>query len=94
MRRRPWSEEDVSKLTAMAGRYPTREISRELGRGLGATILKAHQLRISLRTRPKRAGLSAVDPGPAGMDLSMAEVSQNQSSWPRKGCRAARRYIS
>ena len=70
MRGRPWSDEDVSKLTAMAGRYPSQEIARELCRGLGATILKAHQLRISLRTWPKRTGLSGVDPGPAGMDLS------------------------
>jgi hypothetical protein len=70
MRGRPWSDEDVSKLTAMAGRYTSIEIARVLGRSLGATILRAHQLRISLRTRPKRTGLPAVDPGPAGMDLS------------------------
>src|SRR3954468_19743288 len=34
-------------------------------------IVKAHQLQISFRTRPKR-GLLAVDPGPAGMHLYKA----------------------
>jgi len=70
MRGRPWSHEDVAKLKAMAGRYPTHEIAGKLGRALGATFVKAHQLRISLRRRPKREVLPAVDPGPAGMDLS------------------------
>jgi hypothetical protein len=45
------------------------KIARELGRGLNATIVKAHQLRISLRVRRKLGSLPAVDPGPAGMDL-------------------------
>ena len=76
MRGRPWSEAEVSKLMAMAGRYRAEQIARELGRGLGATIVKAHQLRISLSTRPKRgSSLPGVDPGPAGMDLSEREVS-------------------
>ena len=70
MKGRPWSDADVSKLMAMAGRYRAEQIARELGRGLGATIVKAHQLRISLSTRPKRGRLPAVDPGPAGIDLS------------------------
>jgi hypothetical protein len=38
----------------MARRYPTDVIAKELGRGLHATIMKAHLLGISLRLKPKR----------------------------------------
>jgi hypothetical protein len=75
MRGRAWSDADVSKLMAMAGRYRAEQIAIELGRGLGATIVKAHQLRISLSTRPKRRRFPMVDPGPARMDLSIKEIS-------------------
>jgi hypothetical protein len=36
------------------GQYPDAQIAVELGRSLGATVMKAHQLRISLRTEAKR----------------------------------------
>jgi hypothetical protein len=51
---RPWTEEDIEKLRSMARRYPTKAIARELGRGVPATVMMAHSLRISLRLKPKK----------------------------------------
>jgi hypothetical protein len=51
--RRPWTSDDIAKLTCMAQKYPTSEIAKALGRGLSATVMKAHTLRISLRLVPK-----------------------------------------
>ena len=52
--RKPWSEEDIAQLQSMARRYPTKEIARQLGRGVPATVMMAHTLKISLRLRPKK----------------------------------------
>jgi hypothetical protein len=54
MSRRPWTPDDVAKLRAMARRLPTVQIAKELGRGVSATVMKAHVLGISLRLKPKR----------------------------------------
>ena len=60
---RDWTDDDVARLKAMAQKFPTAKIARDLGRSIGATIVKAHQLKLSLRIKPG-------NPGPAGMDLS------------------------
>ena len=66
---RRWSEDDLAKLQSMAGKYPAKHIAAELGRGLSAMV-KAHQLRISLRMKPHReGGATSLDPGAAGFDL-------------------------
>ncbi len=52
--RRRWTEDDVAKLKAMARRHASIEIAQELHRGLSATVMKAHQLGISLRLKPKQ----------------------------------------
>ena len=70
--RRPWTPEDILKLRSMAQKYPTTQIARELKRGRSATIMKAHQLRISLSLNPKRGSRPAnvsLDAVPAGMDV-------------------------
>jgi hypothetical protein len=54
---RVWTEYDISKLKSLASKLPVRDIAAELGRSLGATVLKAHQLRLSLRC-PRRAAHS------------------------------------
>jgi hypothetical protein len=70
MERRRWSADDMAKLQSMAGKYPAKHIAAELGRGLSATMVKAHQLRISLRMKSHREGRAASpDPGAAGFDL-------------------------
>jgi hypothetical protein len=51
--RRPWTSDDIARLACMAQKYPTSEIAKALGRGLSATVMKAHTLRISLRLVPK-----------------------------------------
>jgi hypothetical protein len=46
-----WSEADVAKLRALAGKVPVRELVRRLERSHGAVTAKAFSLRISLRLR-------------------------------------------
>jgi hypothetical protein len=70
MARRLWSDEDIARLEEMAGQYPVEKIAKALGRGLDATVMKAHKHRISLSTRQQRGSLPKVDPSPAGVDLS------------------------
>lgn len=66
--RRPWSSEDVAKLKSMAQKYPTAAIAAELGRSAGATIVKAHQLKLSLRLRSEKREMFS-EPRPAGLEL-------------------------
>jgi hypothetical protein len=49
MRKRKWTDYDISKLKSLASKLPVRDIAAELGRSPGAIILKSHQLRLSLR---------------------------------------------
>ena len=58
--RKLWTEEDIAQLKSLARRYPTKEIAQQLGRGMPATIMMAHALKISLRLRPKK-GSGEVD---------------------------------
>ena len=53
---RRWSPEEVSKLKNMAQKYPAAKIAEELGRGVAATMAKAHELKVSLRYRKPSAG--------------------------------------
>ena len=69
MERRRWSAEDIAKLRSMAQKFPTSTIAAELGRGHSATVMKAHELRISLSMKPKRGSRPATpDPGAARFD--------------------------
>ena len=43
-----WSDEDVAKLKSMAQKYSTAAIAAQLGRSTAATIVKAHELKLSL----------------------------------------------
>ena len=61
---RDWTDEDVARLKAMAQKFPTAKIARDLGRSIGATLVKAHQLKLSLRIKPGKC-----DPGPIGPDV-------------------------
>jgi hypothetical protein len=51
--RRAWTEDDVAKLIAKAGKVPAEQLAAELGRSVGSVAVKAHELRISLRTIPR-----------------------------------------
>jgi hypothetical protein len=66
---RRWTDDDVATLQTMARKHPVEQIAAELGRGVSATVIKAYELRISLRMKPKR-GDGGMDPGRAGMDLT------------------------
>ena len=61
---RDWTDDDVAKLKAMAQKFPTARIARDLGRSIGATIVKAHQLKLSLWIKPGEC-----DRGPTGPDV-------------------------
>lgn len=70
--RRTCTEEDIPKLKSMAGKYSAAQIARELKRGLPATVMKAHSLRISLRQKPRKSSFLAetvVAPDSAEIDL-------------------------
>ena len=69
MERRRWSADDIAKLRSMARKFPTSTIAAELGRGHSATVMKAHELRISLSLHPKRGSqLPIADQEVAGFD--------------------------
>jgi hypothetical protein len=51
--RRRWTDEDIEKLRRLARTMPTAQIAAELERGISATIMKAHELGISLRLKPE-----------------------------------------
>jgi hypothetical protein len=66
---RRWSTDDLAKLKNMAQKFPAAHIAAELGRGLSATMVKAHQLRVSLRVKKKKAS-----------DFASADTSADQST--------------
>ena len=69
MERRRWSADDIAKLRSMARKFPTSTIASELGRGHSATVMKAHELRVSLSLHPKRGSqLPTADQKVAGFD--------------------------
>lgn len=48
---KPWTDEDISTLREMAGKYSTAEIAKALNRSERAVSQRAHQLCISLSLR-------------------------------------------
>ena len=68
---RDWTDDDVTRLKAMARKFPTAKIAADLGRSIGAVIVKAYELKLSLRV--KRGETRARDPGPAGINPPMGE---------------------
>ena len=50
-----WTPEEITKLQNMAQKYPAAKIAEELGRGVAATMTKAHELKVSLRCRKPSA---------------------------------------
>ena len=71
MDRKRWTADDIAKLKAMAQKFPPAQIAAELGRGLAAITMKAHELRISLRMEPRvESPRGSTDPGTSGLDLT------------------------
>jgi hypothetical protein len=64
---RRWNTDDIAKLKSMAQRQPVAAIAAQLGRSTGATVVMAHELKLSLRVPPKNEG--GFEPGPSGMKL-------------------------
>lgn len=48
---RPWTADDNAKLKGLAGKVDRNEIAAQLGRSVGATVVQASKLKISLRVR-------------------------------------------
>ncbi len=55
---RRWTADDIAKLKNMAQKEPCAILAAELGRSVGATAVKAHQLGISLKV-PRQEGGAA-----------------------------------
>ncbi len=55
------SDEEVAKLRTMAQKYPTAAIAAQLGRSTAATVVKAHQLKLSLRVSQAKRTIKLVD---------------------------------
>ena len=63
---RRWSEDDVAKLKSMAQKQSAAAIAAQLGRSAAATIVKAHELKLSLRVRPEKR---SNEPNPPSVDV-------------------------
>ena len=48
---RRWTADDIAKLKNMAQREPRAKVAAQLGRSVGATAVKAHQLGIDATSR-------------------------------------------
>jgi hypothetical protein len=66
-----WSNKDIETLRALAQRQKAIQIAKELGRSYGATVVKAHQLGISLKFQPEHA--TRTDP-----------LDESATNWVRK----------
>ena len=65
---RRWSDDDIAKLKSMAQKYPAAAIAAQLDRSTAATIVKAHELNLSLRVRPEKR-TTKIEPSPSGIEL-------------------------
>jgi len=72
MPNRPWTNADNVKLRSLAGKIPTKEIAAQLGRSLGATVVQASKLKLSLNRRQHTKVVN--DPGAAGFGASITSV--------------------
>ena len=50
---RRWTANDIEKLRRLAGKFSAAEIAAELGRTRGSLAVKAHELKISLRSEAR-----------------------------------------
>jgi hypothetical protein len=55
MQHKRWSAGDLAKLKNLAQKVPASQVAAELGRGLSATRVKAHEMRVSLRMKKNAA---------------------------------------
>jgi hypothetical protein len=55
-----WTPEEISKLKSMAQKYPAAKIAEALGRGHSAVLVKAHELKLSLRLKKPADGETSV----------------------------------
>ena len=75
--RKPWTDGELSTLRDLAGSNSTAQIAGQLGRGISATVAKAHKLGVSLRKRQEltfKGVVPNLDPGPCGMDFTSSSA--------------------
>lgn len=66
---RRWTERDIKQLKTMAHRLSPPNIAEKMDRSVGGVVFKAHQLKLSLRTRANSAHeVTPIDPGSAGFE--------------------------
>jgi hypothetical protein len=66
---RRWTDRDIEELTRMLQQYPVPEVAELINRTVGGVTFKAHQLKLSLKSRRQgAANPDSPDPGPDGFD--------------------------
>ena len=71
--KRAWTEDDIARLKAMAGKEPGVRIAAELGRTPGAVAVEASKLGFSLRTKHRSRSAMTADGATAGSGLPASE---------------------
>jgi hypothetical protein len=61
---RRWTADEIAKLKNLAQKEPSANVAAQLGRSVGATAVKAHQLGISLKV-PRGGGAEGATEGQA-----------------------------
>lgn len=65
-----WMSHEIERLKSLAGSMPTSQIANEMERANSAVIMKAYELKLSLKVKPTEGRSQTFDPGPAGIDLN------------------------
>jgi hypothetical protein len=78
----------IAKLKNMAQREPCANVAAQLGRSVGATAVKAHQLGLSLkvprprRSRCRRGGYRVMGQAPGGLKAMNSKGPPTLRDWP------------
>jgi hypothetical protein len=70
MPKRRWTPSEIDRLKGLAGTVPTAQIAKEIGRPVSGVVMKAYDLKLSLRVNASDVPAPSYDPGAAGMDLT------------------------
>jgi hypothetical protein len=70
MPKRRWTPSEIDRLKGSAGMIPTAQIAQEIGRPVSGVVMKAYELKLSLKVKASDALASSDDTGAAGADLT------------------------
>jgi hypothetical protein len=70
MPKRRWTPGEIDRLKGSAGMIPTAQIAQEIGRPVAGVVMKAYELKLSLKVKASDALASSDDTGAADADLT------------------------